>query len=74
MAMGYMFAAIYLTWSLKYGPIASSNPWNAYGLEWQTSSPPITQNFLHTPVVTTEAYDYASLDKLDQPQSTQHAT
>ncbi len=71
MAMGYMLAAIYLTWSLKYGPIASSNPWNAYGLEWQTSSPPITQNFLQTPLVTGEAYDYASIDKqidkLDRP-------
>ena len=67
MGFGYMLAAVYLIWSIKYGPIASANPWNAYGLEWQTSSPPPTQNFDLIPVVTREAYDYASLD---QPNAT----
>ena len=62
MAAGYFLTAIYLLWSLRYGPIATSNPWNAAGLEWETSSPPITQNFQHTPIVTHEAYNYAEID------------
>ena len=62
MGMGYFLTAIYLLWSLKYGAVASSNPWNAAGLEWQTSSPPITQNFLTVPIVDHEAYNYEEID------------
>ncbi|WP_213804372.1 cbb3-type cytochrome c oxidase subunit I [Granulicella sp. dw_53] len=62
MGLGYMMVSIYLIWSLYAGPIASSNPWRAYGLEWQTTSPPPTENFFETPIVTHEAYDYASID------------
>jgi cytochrome c oxidase subunit I len=54
---------IYLIYSLKYGAIASSNPWNATGLEWQTPSPPPTQNFDKVPVVTEEAYDYSKFEE-----------
>jgi len=60
LALGLLLPAIYLTWSLKYGEVASANPWGATGLEWQTSSPPIAENFEVTPVVTTEAYDYST--------------
>jgi cytochrome c oxidase subunit 1 len=49
---------IYFIWSLFYGELADSNPWKAKGLEWQTSSPPPTENFPETPVVEEEAYDY----------------
>jgi cytochrome c oxidase subunit 1 len=49
---------IYLTWSLKYGAIAGSNPWGAVGLEWNTTSPPPTLNFEETPEVTWDAYEY----------------
>jgi len=38
--------------------LAGSNPWGATGLEWRTPSPPPTENFEHTPVVTEEAYAY----------------
>ncbi|MEQ1869776.1 MAG: cbb3-type cytochrome c oxidase subunit I [Vicinamibacterales bacterium] len=58
LAVGYLLPIIYLTWSLKYGKIASSNPWGAVGLEWNTTSPPPTTNFEETPVVTWEAYEY----------------
>jgi cytochrome c oxidase subunit 1 len=58
LGIGYLLPLLYLTWSLRYGPVASSNPWGAAGLEWETPSPPPTENFTHTPVVTTEAYDY----------------
>ena len=62
MGLGYLLTLIYLTWSLYYGPIPVDNPWRAFGLEWQTSSPPPTENFLVAPTVTHEAYDYASID------------
>ena len=60
LALGLILPAIYLTWSLRHGAIAPANPWGATGLEWQTASPPITENFEETPVVTTEAYDYST--------------
>ncbi|MEX0642612.1 MAG: cbb3-type cytochrome c oxidase subunit I, partial [Pirellulales bacterium] len=58
LAVGYLFPMLYLVWSLRYGPMASPNPWGAVGLEWLTESPPPTHNFHHTPVVDFEAYDY----------------
>ena len=60
---GYLITMVYLAWSLRYGKAATANPWRAYGLEWQTSSPPPTVNFLVPVEVTHEAYDYESMDK-----------
>ncbi|HKB71614.1 MAG TPA: cytochrome c oxidase subunit I [Thermoanaerobaculia bacterium] len=60
LGIGYLLPLVYLTWSMRYGPKASANPWGAKGLEWETSSPPPTENFLETPIVTEEAYAYAS--------------
>ncbi|MBV9691278.1 MAG: cytochrome c oxidase subunit I [Ktedonobacteraceae bacterium] len=37
--------------SLKRGQAASDDPWDAFTLEWDTSSPPKKYNFLHIPVV-----------------------
>ena len=62
MGLGYLMTMVYFAWSLYYGPKATSNPWKAYGLEWQTTSPPPTENFFEVPIVTREAYDYASID------------
>ena len=59
LAVGYVMPLIYLFWSLRYGKMAGPNPWGATGLEWQTPSPPPTENFEETPVVTEEAYAYA---------------
>ena len=64
LGLGYLIPGIYLIWSLKYGKAAGPNPWGATGLEWQTSSPPPTENFEITPVVTTEAYDYPAMEAL----------
>ena len=58
LGVGYLIPLIYLLWSLRNGALAPDNPWGATGLEWQTTSPPPTENFARTPVVTTEAYDY----------------
>ncbi|MGC4081106.1 MAG: cbb3-type cytochrome c oxidase subunit I [Vicinamibacterales bacterium] len=58
LAVGFTLPLIYLTWSLKYGKIAGDNPWGANGLEWDTTSPPPTENFITQPIVTWEAYAY----------------
>ncbi len=57
LAVGYLLPILYLLWSLRYGERAGGNPWNARGLEWQTSSPPPKDNF-RAPVVVQEAYAY----------------
>ena len=58
LAAGYIFPMVYLLWSLWYGKKAPDNPWDARGLEWETTSPPPPHNFLVQPIVTTEPYDY----------------
>ncbi|HVN83334.1 MAG TPA: cytochrome c oxidase subunit I [Candidatus Binatia bacterium] len=60
LGVGYLLPLVYLIWSLRYGAVAAPNPWRATGLEWQTPSPPPTENFTHTPVVEHEPYDYAA--------------
>jgi cytochrome c oxidase subunit 1 len=60
LGVGYLIPLIYLVWSMRYGPVAGPNPWRAKGLEWETPSPPPTENFDEIPVVTEEAYDYAN--------------
>jgi cytochrome c oxidase subunit 1 len=60
LGVGYLIPLIYFIWSMRYGPIAEANPWGAKGLEWQTSSPPPTENFTQMPVVTEEAYAYGA--------------
>jgi cytochrome c oxidase subunit 1 len=60
LAFGYLIPLVYLTWSARYGPVAGPNPWGAKGLEWTTASPPPTENFEVTPIVTEEAYAYVA--------------
>ncbi len=64
LAVGYLIPAIYFVWAMRYGKPAPDNPWDATGLEWQTSSPPPPENFEVTPVVTHEAYDYSILEEM----------
>jgi cytochrome c oxidase subunit I len=58
LGVGYLLPLGYLLWSLRYGRIAGANPIGAIGLEWNTTSPPPTENFAETPIVTWEAYQY----------------
>ncbi|WP_437598418.1 cytochrome c oxidase subunit I [Sorangium sp. So ce590] len=44
--------------SLRSGAPAPVNPWGGLSLEWTTASPPITENFVRTPIVTKGAYDF----------------
>jgi cytochrome c oxidase subunit 1 len=60
LGVGYVMPLLYLIWSLRYGVIAGINPWQARGLEWQTPSPPPTDNFAAVPIVRNEAYAYES--------------
>ncbi len=56
---GYIIPMIYLVWSMRYGKAAPANPWGSTGLEWDTPSPPPTENFPVTPVVRDEPYHYS---------------
>ncbi|HZH35020.1 MAG TPA: cbb3-type cytochrome c oxidase subunit I [Pyrinomonadaceae bacterium] len=58
LAIGLILPVFYLTYSLFRGKIAGDNPWLLPGLEWRTTSPPPTENFVQTPVVTWEAYEF----------------
>jgi cytochrome c oxidase subunit 1 len=64
LAVGYVLPLCYFIWSLRYGRLAGPNPWGATTLEWQTSSPPPTQNFLETPIVTEPPYEYSTREAL----------
>jgi len=62
LGIGYLLPLIYLLWSLRYGRVAGPNPWAATGLEWQTTSPPPTDNFSETPAVSDEPYNYYDME------------
>ena len=50
----------YFLFSIFKGKRAGANPWHATGLEWQTQSPPIPENFEVTPVITHDSYEYST--------------
>ncbi len=66
LAVAYLMPLAYLTWSLFRGKPAPPNPWDATGLEWQTQSPPRTENFAVTPIITHPPYFYP------RPEERQH--
>ena len=71
LGVGYLLPMLYLVWSLKYGEVAGNNPWQATGLEWQTQSPPLTENFKEIPIVTQDVYDYEWLERQKEHEVTQ---
>lgn len=58
MVFGLVIIVSNLIISRRRGTLAPANPWNGRTLEWQTSSPPPTENFEVEPVVTKGPYDY----------------
>jgi cytochrome c oxidase subunit 1 len=64
LAVGLIIPGIYFIWSMRYGKFAPANPWPGTGLEWRTLSPPPTENFATTPVVTWEAYEYRPVEEM----------
>ncbi len=62
LAVGLLMAFGNLLRSLgQDGEKAPPNPWGGASLEWQTQSPPPTENFERTPIITTDAYDFAAV-------------
>ena len=49
--VGVLFFVCNLLWSCFRGVLAGSDPWDAWTLEWSTSSPPPDYNFARTPKV-----------------------
>jgi cytochrome c oxidase subunit 1 len=81
LGMGLLVPGVYFIWSMRYGRFAPANPWPATGLEWRTPSPPPTENFIVTPVVTWEAYEFRPIEEMkvegpagppDQPSDPRH--
>jgi cytochrome c oxidase subunit I len=72
LGIGYALPLFYLIWSLKYGEKAGPNPWGAVGLEWAIPSPPPTENFHETPVVSWEAYDYSQFQEAQRERAGTH--
>ena len=65
LAVGLFIPLIYFVHSIFFGAKAPANPWLLPGLEWRTSSPPPTENFEETPIVTWEVYDFTEESGLD---------
>ncbi len=81
LGMGMFIPLFYFIWSMRYGRFAPANPWPSTGLEWRTASPPPTENFVQTPVVTWEAYEFRPVEEMkvigpgetaDQPADPDH--
>mgnify|MGYP003126846241 CR=1 FL=1 len=51
MGAGFAVMFVNLLWSLQRGKIAGDDPWDAWTLEWATSSPPASYNFETIPIV-----------------------
>ena len=49
---------INVLWCINKGKMAPRNPWRALTLEWQTSSPPMIENFEEEPILWAGPYDY----------------
>src|SRR5882724_11977983 len=50
-AVGVLCLAINILRSLRHGKVAGNDPWDAWTLEWATTSPPPVYNFESAPVV-----------------------
>ena len=51
MGVGFLFFFINIVHSLRHGKTAGDDPWDAWTLEWTTTSPPATYNFEEIPTV-----------------------
>jgi cytochrome c oxidase subunit 1 len=50
--LGVAVFALNMIWSLRRGRVAGDDPWDAWTLEWATTSPPPACNFDRLPVTT----------------------
>ncbi|MGB7068137.1 MAG: cbb3-type cytochrome c oxidase subunit I [Pyrinomonadaceae bacterium] len=65
LGVGMTMPVVYFAHSLLFGKDAGPNPWLLPGLEWRIASPPPTENFEKTPIVTWEAYEFGEESGLD---------
>ncbi|MCB0272709.1 MAG: cbb3-type cytochrome c oxidase subunit I, partial [Bdellovibrionales bacterium] len=61
LGLSFFIVAINLLVSIFKGKKAPKNPWNSLSIEWQTESPPVTENFATPPDLTFGPYDYDKL-------------
>ncbi|HEU5287174.1 MAG TPA: cbb3-type cytochrome c oxidase subunit I, partial [Candidatus Limnocylindria bacterium] len=68
LGIGIAFFVWNLIVSLRSGEIAGDDPWDAWTLEWSTSSPPIPENFLQIPTATSKRplWDRKHPDRADE--------
>ena len=63
LGLGLLIVLIYGIHSLFRGKkVVERNPWGGVSLEWHTATPPITHNFVTTPVVTGGPYDFPEIE------------
>ncbi|MCB0327740.1 MAG: cytochrome c oxidase subunit I [Bdellovibrionales bacterium] len=62
LGIAFVIVGINLVMSLINGKKASKNPWKSLSLEWETQTPPITENFEVDPVITHGPYDYDKVE------------
>ncbi|MFQ6612628.1 MAG: cytochrome c oxidase subunit I [Fidelibacterota bacterium] len=58
LGLGLFITLFYLMVAIFKGKPAGNNPWGALTMEWQTTSPPPTENFKESPVMEHGPYDY----------------
>jgi cytochrome c oxidase subunit 1 len=58
LTVGYVIPLVYFAHSLIAGKKAANDPWGARGLEWEIPSPPPTENFTVSPIVTEGTHQY----------------
>ncbi len=58
MGLGFFIMVVYLVHSIYKGRPAGSNPWGSLTMEWETTSPPPTENFAGDMKLTHGPYDY----------------
>ena len=64
LAIGYLLPMIYLIWAAFYGRSCRQQSMARHGAGMEDASPPPTENFEVTPVVTWEAYDFHNRPEL----------
>ncbi len=65
LALGVLVFTLNLGRSLRYGPPAGENPWDAGTLEWATESPPAPYGFERIPVVASSEPLWEPADRVD---------
>jgi cytochrome c oxidase subunit I len=68
LAFAVLILIINIAISLRSGKIAGDNPWDAWTLEWATSSPPPAENFTRVPPIRGRRplWDLAHPDRTDE--------